>query len=163
MDITIRHSSKEDAASIKAIYEQPSCYSGTLQLPYPSLEKWEKFVGNPPENFYSLVAECQGKVLGQIGMEVYTNPRRKHAANIGMGVSEAAQSSGVGTVMIEAMLDLAFNWLALKRIELSVYTDNPGAIHLYKKFGFEVEGTCSSYAFRDGDFVDVYLMSRVQA
>jgi putative acetyltransferase len=35
-------------------------------------------------------------------------------------------------------------------IELHVYTDNAAAIALYRKFGFEHEGTHRAYALRDG-------------
>jgi putative acetyltransferase len=41
-----------------------------------------------------------------------------------------------------------------------VYTDNEPAVRLYKKFGFEIEGTLKKYAYRDGEYVDVYAMAR---
>jgi putative acetyltransferase len=41
---------------------------------------------------------------------------------------------------MENILDLADNWLMLVRIELDVIEDNERAIHLYRSFGFEVEG-----------------------
>lgn len=46
--------------------------------------------------------------------------------------------------------------------ELTVYIDNPGALALYRKSGFEVEGTLRRYAFRDGQFIDAYMMSRLK-
>lgn len=36
MDIQIRHSNQSDFVAIKKIYDQTSCFSGTLQLPYRS-------------------------------------------------------------------------------------------------------------------------------
>jgi putative acetyltransferase len=161
MKITIRHSEKKDIQCIKEIYAQPSCYAGTLQLPYPSLDKWHKILNNLPENFHSLVAVIDGIIVGQIGMEVFAHPRRKHVANMGMGVSEPYQGKGVGSKLLQTMLDLAHNWLAVTRIELEVYTDNLSAIKLYKKHGFVTEGTAKNYAFRNGEYVDVYLMARV--
>jgi len=161
MSVEIRHSRKEDIPGIRDIYAQSSCYAETLQLPYPSIDKWEKFLGNIPENFYSIVAVLDGKIVGQIGMEVFTNPRRKHVSNMGMAVSEEHQQSGVGSKLLEAMLDLAFNWLAIRRVELEVYTDNEKAIGVYEKFGFKVEGTARGYAFRDGKYADVHLMAKV--
>ena len=53
-------------------------------------------------------------------------------------------------------------WLNLARIELTVFTDNEAAIALYRKFGFEIEGTLRKYAFRDGEFVDAYAMARIK-
>jgi len=43
-----------------------------------------------------------------------------------------------------------------------VYTDNERAIKLYQQFGFTSEGTAIDFAFRDGQFVDVYLMARLR-
>jgi putative acetyltransferase len=79
-----------------------------------------------------------------------------------MGVRDDWQGKGVGSKLMEAMLDLGFNWLGLRRIEMEVYTDNAPALALYKKFGFEVEGTHRSWAFRNGEYVDVHSMARVK-
>lgn len=94
-------------------------------------------------------------------MEVFSNPRRKHVANIGMAVSESWQGKGVGSQLLEHALNLAEKWLVVRRIELEVYTDNEAAITLYRKHGFIIEGTAKSYAFRDGQYVDVHLMAKV--
>ena len=61
-----------------------------------------------------------------------------------------------------AIVDLADNWLNLKRIELEVFVDNAAAIHLYEKFGFVIEGTKRKYAFREGEYVDTHVMARVR-
>jgi putative acetyltransferase len=79
-----------------------------------------------------------------------------------MAVRDDWQGKGVGTALIEAALDLADNWLNLTRIELGVYTDNAAAFALYKKFGFEIEGTHRRFAFRGGRYVDAYSMARLR-
>lgn len=159
MEINIRHAEPSDYKAIKAIYQQPSCYAGTLQHPYPSDLLWQKRLAEPPEHHYSLVAEVEGHIVGQIGLGVCTSPRRKHAANFGMGVSEAYQGKGVGSALLKAIIDLAFNWLAVTRIELEVYTDNQSAIALYQKMGFVIEGTAKQYALKDGQYVDTHFMA----
>jgi putative acetyltransferase len=60
-----------------------------------------------------------------------------------------------------ALCDYADRWAGVLRIELTVYADNDVAIRLYRKFGFEVEGTSRSYALRDGVFVDALAMARL--
>ena len=42
------------------------------------------------------------------------------------------QGRGVGTALMEPLLDLAANWLMLLREELEVYADNERAIALYE-------------------------------
>jgi putative acetyltransferase len=69
----------------------------------------------------------------------------------------------VGTTLMEAAVDLAENWLNIGRIELEVFTDNVAALALYQKFGFVIEGTLRDFAFRDGRYVDSYLMARLRA
>jgi putative acetyltransferase len=98
-------------------------------------------------------------LIGKIGMEVLLNPRRKHVATIGMAVSESHQGKGAGNRMLEAVLNLANDWIAVSRIELEVYIDNEAAIRLYKKHGFLIEGTAKKHAYRNGEYADVHLMA----
>ncbi len=79
-----------------------------------------------------------------------------------MMVRDDWQGRGVGSALMRAVIDLADKWLNLTRIELTVYTDNEPAIALYRKFGFQIEGTLRNYAFRDGEFVSAYVMARVR-
>lgn len=160
-ELEIRHSNAGDIEQIRQIFCEPSTYAGTLQLPFPSRELWEKRLGPLPEGSYSLVACRDGKVLGQLGLDLRKNPRRRHAATLGLVVSESARRQGVGSALMTGALDLAERWLAVRRIELEVYTDNAAAIGLYRRFGFEIEGTMRQYAFRDGEWADVHVMSRI--
>jgi len=78
-----------------------------------------------------------------------------------MSVAVEAQGQGVGSALMVALLDWADNWARLLRLELTVFTDNPAAIALYKKFGFQIEGTHRAYALRNGAFADVLAMARL--
>ena len=64
--------------------------------------------------------------------------------------------------MLAALIEAADRWFNLRRLELTVYVDNEPAIALYKKFGFVIEGTRRADAFRDGAFVDSYMMARLK-
>ncbi len=161
-EIKVRHSEPADAKAVKAIYTCKNAYTGTLQLPYPSDGIWEKRVGNTPDNVYSLVAELDGKIVGNLGMVVEPNARRRHVAGFGMGVHDDYQGQGVGTALVQAALELADDWLNLKRLELTVFCDNRAAIALYEKHGFVIEGEAKDYAFRAGEYVSVYFMARIR-
>jgi len=162
-DITIRHAEPSDYQAIMEIYNQPSTYGDTLQLPYPSKSTWQQRLEQLSDNDTSLVALVDGIIVGQIGLRVMTSPRRKHVATIGMGVSEPFQGKGIGTALLEAIIDLSFNWLAITRIELEVYADNKAGVALYKKLGFELEGTAKQHAFRNGRYVDSHYMALINA
>ncbi len=162
-NVSVRHAEPDDAQAIHRILCGPQATAGTLQLPLQSVEGVRKrFFSETPEGLYHLVACVDEEVVGHLGLETFTRPRRRHVGEIGMAVRDDWQGQGVGTALMEAALDLADNWLNLTRIELSVYTDNAAAVALYKKFGFEIEGTHRRYAFRNGEYVDAYSMARIK-
>ena len=162
MSINVRPVEKDDIPAIREIYAGRNAYTGTLQLPHPSLELWQQRLEDLPSNVYSLLAEIDGKVVGQAGLAVEQNPRRRHVAGFGMAVHDDYQGKGVGTALLTELVDLAENWIGITRLELTVYTDNAAAIALYEKLGFVIEGTSRHYALRNGEYVDVYQMARLR-
>ena len=163
MNIQVRAAEVRDAEALTRVYSAPRAIWGTFQLPYASVEARRKRIAELPAGNYVLVAEIDGDVVGSIGLFTNRdNPRRSHVASIGMGVRDDWQGKGVGTALMQAVVDLADRWLQIKRLELEVYTDNPPAIALYTKFGFEREGLLRAYAFRDGEYVDAYAMARIR-
>jgi putative acetyltransferase len=160
---TIRRAEPSDADGLYKIYSSPKVVWGTLQLPFPSTETWRKRLAEPPEGTFNLLVCVENEVIGQLGLDTFpSHPRRRHVGQIGMSVHDDWQGKGAGSALMQAAIDLADNWLNLSRIELEVCTDNDPAIHLYKKFGFVIEGTHPRFAFRDGEFVDVYAMARLR-
>jgi putative acetyltransferase len=162
MEIAIRKAEPSDAEAIWRCYTAPLVVRNTLQLPYRSLESVRELLTKGGEGAYILVAVIAGEVIGMIGLHTSSRPRINHSGEIGMMVRDDWQCKGVGKAMMQAVIDLADKWLNLARIELTVFTDNEPAIALYRKFGFEIEGTLRKHAFRDGEFVDSYLMARVK-
>lgn len=162
MKVVIRHAEPADYVGLHAIYQGSRAIAGTIQLPYPSVESWRKRLVDPPQGLYSLVAEMNGEVVGNISLNTSTRPRRNHTGTIGMAVHDNWQGKGVGTELMKAAIDLADNWLQLRRLELQVFVDNTPAIGLYEKMGFEKEGILRDYGFRNGEYVDSYIMSRIK-
>ena len=162
MEITIRKAEPSDAKAIWKCYTAPQAVRNTLQLPYRSLESVRELLHKSVEGDHILVTAIDGEVVGVITLHTSSRPRVNHRAEIGMMVRDDWQGKNVGTAMMQAVTDLVDRWLNLTRIELTVFTDNEAAIALYRKFGFEIEGTLRKYAFRDGEFMDAYAMARVK-
>jgi putative acetyltransferase len=159
--IVVRSAEARDADALQAIFAAPRAMAGTLQLPYPSAALWARRLADAGADDCLLVAEVGGEVVGNLGLHPASkSPRRRHAAAIGMAVRDDWQRRGVGTALLVAGVDLADKWLGYARLELTVYTDNAAAVALYRKFGFEIEGTARGYALRDGVLVDAFMMAR---
>jgi putative acetyltransferase len=161
--ITIRAAEPDDADELALLFNAPGVVAGTLQLPLTSIEQRREWMAEQPRGSYQLVAVVDERVVGTLGLHVPQGPRRSHAASFGMAVHDDFQGQGIGSALMRAMLDLTDNWLGLRRLELFVYTDNQPAIHLYEKFGFQIEGTARGYALRAGQYVDAYMMARLRA
>jgi L-phenylalanine/L-methionine N-acetyltransferase len=165
MTITVRRAGPKDAAAFARIMGDPAVYPGLMQLPYTDEEVWrarltENFA--PGKTDLPLAGELNGEVVGTAGLHpVGAQLRRRHVLMLGISVLPQAQRQGVGTALMAAMCDYADRWAGALRIELTVYSDNQGAIALYRKFGFEIEGTHRGYALRDGVYVDAIAMARL--
>ena len=61
---------------------------------------------------------------------------------------------------MQTLLDLADQWLLLRRIELTVLTENDGAKRLYERLGFVVEGRRKMSVISQGELKDEWLMAR---
>ncbi len=161
MHYQIRHLEPGDAAEIQEIASQASVIAGTLHEPYQPAAFFENR-REMSEGSRRFVALAENKVVGTGTLSVVTRVRRRHVGQAGMMVHEDWQGKGVGSALMQAIVDQADNWLNLKRIELEVFTDNVGGIKLYEKFGFEIEGTLRSFAFRDGQYINAYVMGRIR-
>ncbi len=133
MEIVIRRTEVKDIDGLCELYSQPQAQAQTLQLPIPSRALWEKRLSAIPDNVYSYVALIDGKIVGNIGFEHVTRPRTQHVAHFGMGVHDDYHGRGVGSKLLETVLDLADNWLNVRRIEIDAFVDNHAALRLYKK------------------------------
>ena len=164
MTITIRRASAKDAAAFARLMGDPAVYPGLMQLPYTDEEVWRARLAEhalPGKTDLPLAAEVGGEVVGSAGLHpVGSALRRRHALTLGISVLPAAQGQGVGSALMAAMCDYADRWAGALRLELTVYSDNAAAIHLYRKFGFVVEGTFKGYAMRDGRYADALAMAR---
>lgn len=162
-EIVIRHAEKTDVAAVHHLFTLPEVIRNTLQVPHPSLHMWEERMHPLPSDQRQLVACIDGRVVGHLAMHIPPRPRRSHTASFGICVDPAFGNRGVASALLNEMIDLCDNWLRVERIELTVFVDNAPAIAVYRKFGFEIEGTAKGYGLREGEYIDAYYMARLKA
>jgi putative acetyltransferase len=161
-EIVVRAQEPQDMSDITELLNQPRVIWGTLQTPFTSVAARVKRSEAAPPGWTPIVAVVAGKVIGQAGLN-RLDGRRGHVGVVGMSVHDDFAGRGVGTALLAALTELADRWLGLRRIELTVWTDNAPAIALYERFGFEREGLHRAFAFRDGEYVDALAMARLRS
>lgn len=159
--VTVRAVRAEDIEQIHALRTQPQFCQGTLQVPSREIEAVrEQLLGNPSSERIRLLAECDAQIVGEVGFDLGVRWCRRHVGHLYLGVHRDWWGRQVASQMMSAVLDIADNWLNLPRVELGVHAHNPGAIHLYEKFGFQREGLQQRQSLADGAFADQILMGR---
>jgi putative acetyltransferase len=160
-DIVLRALEIEDAAELARLQAMPGYRFGTLRPPFPTAAATAKHLAGLGPNDLLLGAFIDDRLVGTAGLH-RLGGRRRHAASLGMGVADDMNGQGIGTALLEALIEAADKWLDIRRIELTVFVDNERAIRLYERHGFQREGVMRAYAFRDGRYVDTLAMARLR-
>jgi RimJ/RimL family protein N-acetyltransferase len=108
--------------------------------------------GNP----HYVVAHGQN-IVGWCDICRQIAPVYAHDATMGMGLRDGYRRRGLGERLLRAALDAA-RGVGLERISLTVYARNTGAIALYRKAGFVIEGPRVRGKKLDGEYDDVHMM-----
>jgi putative acetyltransferase len=151
----------EDAEAINEMRRQRTVAEWTMGLPSERIAQNREFLQALSPEDHVLVAELDDRVVGMAGLHVRRG-KGQHAAALGIMVREEYQGQGIGRRLMDALLDLADNWLGLVRVELDVFAGNDRAIRLYESLGFQREGLKRKDVFRNGRYEDVVVMGRVQ-
>ena len=82
-----------------------------------------------------------------------------HCGSLMLGVCENAQGRGIGSTLMAILLATAKLRANLRKVQLTVFTDNTPAIRLYRSFGFQFEGLHRCFSRRGDAYVDAYSMA----
>ncbi|MFJ7676547.1 GNAT family N-acetyltransferase [Peribacillus sp. NPDC097206] len=110
-----------------------------------------------------LVAESEGEVVGWIVFEMAKNRMRlSHTGTFGMMIRKGYREMGIGSMLLQALLDWAESNPFIEKVSLGVFASNHGAITLYKKMGFIEEGRkVKEFKMSENEYVDDILMYKL--
>lgn len=115
------------------------------------------------QNCAYYIAVQNGEIIGALNctsdMNQMTKATTQHCVDLGVSVRKDKRGMGVGTALMKTALDWAFNNPEIKRIQLEVFATNQTAIHIYKKLGFQMEGTRYKAFFKNGQYIDSVQMA----
>ena len=164
--LLIREAEPADAAQILAYLEEVSGETdfltfgpGEFELgKEKQAESIEKCKASP--NCIHLVALVEDEIAGVLIFSSRNRPRIIHVGEFGITVRKKFWSSGIGSMLLDALISWAKAGELISKINLSVRTDNHRAIALYIRKGFVVEGKREMDTFIDGKYYDILLMGK---
>ncbi|MEM6805976.1 MAG: GNAT family N-acetyltransferase [Bacteroidota bacterium] len=163
-EILIREARKEDAAPLISYVKQVGAESDFLTF---GAGEFNKTVAEEEAiieahrialNRIFILAELEGEIAGILNINASAKSRTQHIATFGITVQKKFWGMGIGGKLMAHMIEwCSFNPI-IRKIDLEVLVNNEIAIKLYKKYGFEIEGTLRRHSFQNGQFIDSYAM-----
>lgn len=89
-----------------------------------------------------------------------SNFRDKHSLHIVIGIKQSFTGQQWGQRLLSELERWASN-NGIARLELSVMVNNQHAISLYKKQGFNIEGTKRNAVFLCSGYIDEHIMAKI--
>lgn len=102
------------------------------------------------------VIDVDGVAVGSVSLFDFDELARH--AEAGIALLPEARGKGIGTAAISQIVEFAFVRCNLRRVHLQVIESNVGAIRVYEKAGFMIEGRQRQHAWVRGKYEDIIVM-----
>jgi L-amino acid N-acyltransferase YncA len=158
---TVRAATETDIPAIAAIY-RPAVLTGTASFelaPPDDAEMLRRFRTLTEAGYPYLVAEAEGRVLGYAYAGAYRpRPAYRFSVENSIYVAAEAQRSGVGRILLEALIDLCTAKGYRQMIAVIGDSAQSASIKLHRSAGFRFSGTIHSVGYKHGRWLDSVIM-----
>lgn len=121
---------------------------------------WVRQTVEEPIPYLTHAIVADSEVIGGAGLiakkDVYSR-----TAEVGYWLSEEYWGRGIATEAVGHIVRHAFDTLKLARLEAGVFAWNPASARVLEKNGFRLEGRLENRIYKDGEFTDELLYSRL--
>lgn len=120
-------------------------------------QEFQWFERGTKEGMCYLVGRVGGKVVGGASIHSKTD-KHAHIASYGIFIHKNYRNLGLGTTLTKELIEIA-KTRGLEILQLSVYSTNKRAVHVYQKCGFKEAGRLKNgIKFLDGTYADEIIM-----
>jgi RimJ/RimL family protein N-acetyltransferase len=162
--VWIREATVEDAAALLQYVHAVSGESDYLtfglgEFEY-TLEQEEAFIRQcrAADNQLFILGSLDEAIVALLSFAGGHRPRIRHSGEFSLSVRKELWGQGIGSAMMDALIDWAVAGQIVTKINLRVRTDNQRAMRLYMAKGFVTEGTIRKAILLAGRYYDHYWM-----
>ncbi|KAH7927677.1 acyl-CoA N-acyltransferase [Leucogyrophana mollusca] len=159
--LLLRGFKDKDLDDLLAMRNDPRVQRGaTLEPIVPSPEAYKETLKGLAERstiWFTVVLKESGEFMGQCSIKV-TEPQKNRDALFAISLMPMFWGNGYGTEATTFTVGYAFKALGIQRVSLTVLEGNAGALSLYKKVGFKVEGRKRRANWVEGNWEDSISM-----
>ena len=132
---------------------------GGASFAFPlTVAQLKDYIADKSHRIYRVVDATTERVIGHASISHY-NVKNKSARLCRILIAKEDRSKGYGQQLIEALLKICFDELALHRVDLGVFEFNKAAIQCYQSCGFRIEGTLRESFVIDDEYYSIHNMS----
>jgi len=166
VEVEVRELEEKDAQELLGLMREIYLQSDFLSMDESDVNHTVEEQRESLKNIYEsanntlLGAFVDGKLVGTAGIHASHQRRIFHIGEIGISIHQDYWNSGLGTLLMQDLIDWAKDSKVIRRLQLTVQKRNTRAVHVYEKMGFKTETIMERGAIdADGHFLDVHLMS----
>ncbi len=164
--VVARHSSvrparSDDADAICAIYNEGIADRATLETEPRTSEERRNWLAARDARHPVVVLESDGVAVGWASLNVFNaRDAYRNVADISVYVARASRGMGVGTALLERLVELGRE-IGFHKLVLAGFPHNAASVALYRRLGFREVGVYREQGLLDGRWVDIVLMERL--
>lgn len=163
-EVILRLAEQKDYELVWASYKaQPASFYDFLpQFSEEMVKSWYETINHDfaiPINAFLRENCLETKFLGNCTFLRLPHEEMSHVMGWGINVISEYQGMGLGKLLLSTTIEVARDYLNIKRLELEVICENQRAIKLYEQLGFEIEGTLKKRWCRNNQFRDMHIMA----
>lgn len=159
-NITFNPLSYDDVNFIFTLYNTPEIYtSAFLSLNIPqNEEKTNSMVNNWMKNKKQkhFIIKTDDEKIGIA--QIYNINMVNQTCEVGILLLPKSTKCGIGSYTLDFLIEFSFNHLNLRKIEVSILSNNYASLSLFKKKNFFIEGTRHQSCYKFGKYLDIKLL-----
>jgi len=158
--ISIREANEEDGKQIESLVNSVASEKIYIVSDH-SRKDWDVAIKEiKSRKSLIIVAQIDGRIVGMAHLAKGRFKKNRHVGFLGISILKGYRRMGIGTAMMEYMIDWTKQQEGLEKISLTVFSTNKIAIDLYSKFGFKIEGVNKKQYRIEGKYIDDLLMAK---
>ena len=164
--VTLRAIENRDLGLLQQMLNDPEMESKVVGWSFPISEQMQSnWYGRACSDNKNIRLVIDTPENGSVGLvTLHDIDWKNRVASIGIKIASGQlRSRGIGTDSIMAIMRYAFDELGLHRLESTAFTDNLPSLNLFRKCGWQVEGTERERAFKNGKFRDLNIISILES
>ena len=146
---------------LEALKKYPSTFGSLYEDEAKFTEKeWSYRINS--DHSEMIFAIDNDKLIGTVAYYTEVRKSQRHIANVvGMYVKKEYQGKGIGKKLLKEIIKIIKKRRDIKKIKITVVTDNKPALKLYEKVGFKKTALLKKELKVENKYYDEYLMEKL--